>query len=34
MVIALAVLLTNLLLDVIYGLVDPRVRYAAGCSHG
>ena len=33
-VIALAVLLTNLLLDVIYGLVDPRVRYAAGCSHG
>ena len=26
-VIALTVLLTNLLLDVVYGLVDPRVRY-------
>ena len=26
-VIALAVLLTNLLLDLIYGLADPRVRY-------
>ena len=26
-VMALAVLLTSLLLDVVYGLVDPRVRY-------
>ena len=26
-VIALAVLLTNLLLDLVYGLADPRVRY-------
>ena len=29
-VIALAVLLTNLLLDLIYGLADPRVRYEEG----
>lgn len=29
-VIALAVLLTNLLLDLVYGLVDPRVRYERG----
>ena len=29
-VIALAVLLTNLLLDVVYGLADPRVRYEKG----
>ena len=26
-VIALAVLATSLLLDLVYGLVDPRVRY-------
>ena len=26
-VIALTVLCTNLLLDLVYGLVDPRVRY-------
>ena len=26
-VIALAVLCTNLLLDLVYGMVDPRVRY-------
>ena len=26
-VIALGVLLTNLLLDLVYGLADPRVRY-------
>ena len=26
-VMALAVLLTSLLLDVVYGFVDPRVRY-------
>ena len=26
-VIALTVLLTNLLLDLVYGLADPRVRY-------
>ena len=29
-VIALAVLLTNLLLDLVYGLADPRVRYGKG----
>ena len=29
-VIALAVLLTNLLLDLAYGLADPRVRYGRG----
>ena len=29
-VIALTVLLTNLLLDLVYGLVDPRVRYGKG----
>ena len=29
-VIALAVLGTNLLLDLAYGLVDPRVRYERG----
>ncbi len=29
-VIALAVLCTNLLLDLIYGLADPRVRYGKG----
>ena len=29
-VIALAVLLTNLLLDLAYGLADPRVRYGKG----
>ena len=29
-VIALAVLLTNLLLDLTYGLADPRVRYGKG----
>ena len=27
LVIALAVLCTNLLLDLVYGMVDPRVRY-------
>ena len=29
-VIALAVLLTNLLLDLVYGFADPRVRYGKG----
>lgn len=29
-VVALAVLLTNLLLDLVYGLADPRVRYGKG----
>ena len=29
-VIALTVLLTNLLLDLVYGLADPRVRYGKG----
>ena len=29
-VIALTVLLTNLLLDLVYGLADPRVRYEKG----
>ena len=29
-VIALAVLLTNLLLDLVYGLADPRVQYGKG----
>ena len=29
-VIALAVLLTNLLLDLAYGLADPLVRYGRG----
>ena len=29
-VVALAVLLTNLLLDLMYGLADPRVRYGKG----
>ena len=29
-IIALTVLLTNLLLDLIYGIADPRVRYGKG----
>lgn len=33
-VIALTVLLTNLLLDLVYGLADPRVRYGKERDHG